>query len=89
MKQHPYRHQDFLIFCRFSTASATFLPNFSKNSLGKATGLDQFSAPAALTILLLCVSLILVTFALDETNCSPIGELVSLSLILKDVAVVK
>lgn len=54
-------------------ASATFLPNFSKNALGKATGLDQFSAPAALTVLFLCVSLILVTFVLDETNCSPIG----------------
>ncbi|XP_020612769.1 uncharacterized protein LOC110051125 isoform X4 [Orbicella faveolata] len=54
-------------------ASATFLPNFSKNALGKATGLDEFSAPAALTILSFCVSLILVTFALDETNCSPIG----------------
>ncbi|XP_020612771.1 uncharacterized protein LOC110051125 isoform X6 [Orbicella faveolata] len=57
----------------FGAASATFLPNFSKNALGKATGLDEFSAPAALTILSFCVSLILVTFALDETNCSPIG----------------
>ena len=63
-------------FRRFSTASATFLPNFSKNALGKATGLDEFSAPATLTILFLCVSLILVKFALDETNCSPIGEFV-------------
>ncbi|KAJ7386798.1 Major facilitator super domain-containing protein 8 [Desmophyllum pertusum] len=54
-------------------ASATFLPNFSKNALGKATGLDEFSAPAALTILFLCVSLILVTFVLDEKDCSPIG----------------
>lgn len=54
-------------------ASATFLPNFSKNVLGKATGLNEFTAPAALTILFLCVSLILVTFVLNETDCSPIG----------------
>lgn len=54
-------------------ASATFLPNFGKNILGKATGLDAFSAPAALTILFLCVCLVLVTFVLDETDCVPVG----------------
>lgn len=54
-------------------ASATFLPNFGKNVLGKATGLDAFSAPAALTILFLCVCLVLVTFLLDETDCVPVG----------------
>lgn len=58
----------------FSTiASATFLPDFGKNVLGKATGLDEFSAPAALTILLLCICLVLVTFVLDEMDCAPIG----------------
>ena len=59
--------------CLF-TASATFLPNFGKNALGKATGLDEFSAPAALTILFLCICLVLVTFVLDERNCVPIGR---------------
>lgn len=54
-------------------ASATFLPNFGKNILGKATGLDAFSAPAALTILFLCVCLVLVTFVLDETDCVLVG----------------
>ncbi|XP_068678815.1 uncharacterized protein [Montipora foliosa] len=54
-------------------ASATFLPNFGKNILGKATRLDEFSAPAALTILFLCICLVLVTFVLDEKDCVPIG----------------
>lgn len=54
-------------------ASATFLPHFGKNVIGKATGLDEYSAPAALTILFLCVSLVLVTLVLNENNCSPIG----------------
>ncbi|XP_031565685.1 uncharacterized protein LOC116300863 [Actinia tenebrosa] len=55
-------------------ASATFLPGFGKNALGKATGLNEFTAPAALTILFLCISLILVTFVLNEADCSPVGE---------------
>lgn len=59
----------------FFIASATFLPDFGKNVLGKATGLDEFSAPAALTILLLCICLVLVTFVLDEMDCAPIGKL--------------
>ena len=63
------------------SASATFLPHFGKNAIGKATGLDEYSAPAALTILFLCVSLVLVTFVLNENNCSPIGRFIHISVI--------
>lgn len=58
-------------------ASATFLPGFGKNVIGKATKLNEFTAPAALTIVLLCISLILVTFVLNEADCSPLGKWIS------------
>ena len=61
-----------ILFIQF-TASVTFLPDFSRNVIGKATGLDEFTAPAALTILFLCICLILVTFVLNEDDCSQIG----------------
>lgn len=68
------------------SASATFLPHFGKNVIGKATGLDEYSAPAAFTILFLCVSLVLVTFVLNENNCSPIGRFIHISVVFKTIA---
>lgn len=65
------------------SASATFLPHFGKNVIGKATGLDEYSAPAALTILFLFVSLVLVTLVLNENNCSPIGRFIHISVVFK------
>ena len=57
------------------TASATFLPGFGKTKFGHLTGLDEYLAPAALTVFLLVVALLLVTFVLDESDCTHIGKI--------------
>ena len=54
-------------------ASATFLPGFGSTGVGDSLCLNRFTAPAAFSILLMTIALLITAFLLDEEECVPTG----------------
>ena len=61
-------------------ASATFLPGFGSTGVGDSLCLNRFTAPAAFSILLMTIALLITAFLLDEEECVPTGLCVYLLL---------
>ncbi|EDO45798.1 predicted protein [Nematostella vectensis] len=56
------------------TIVATLLADFEKTNVGKATGLNECTAPVVISITCLVASLFLVVLALDESNYILLGD---------------
>ena len=64
-------------------ASATFLPGFGSTGVGDSLCLNRFTAPAAFSILLMTIALLITAFLLDEEECVPTGLCVRVSTLAK------